>query len=151
MLVWVYSSVHFQQETATGNRRCVDRLNRRCLKLASVDSNRRYIFKSSEEVYSPVKPVMSEVNVGAYPTAILGDSVYRDRSNRRSRKRGHRINRWSLRILTSLFSNGYIWLAAYISAPNGSHLKSSPIQVLNTHPIELRATRASFIIFVIKS
>jgi hypothetical protein len=26
-------------------------------------------------VYSPVKPVMFEVSIGAYPTAILGDSV----------------------------------------------------------------------------
>jgi hypothetical protein len=45
----------------------------------------------------------------------------------------------------SFFSNGSIRLAAYISAPNGSHLALSRIRTLHTYSRALRAPRASFI------
>jgi hypothetical protein len=71
----IHSSVDFQQKTQQEKGRREHRLNRRRKKRASVNFNRSFVFKSSDDFYPPVKPMIFEKSVGASTTASLEDSV----------------------------------------------------------------------------
>ena len=47
------------------------RLNRRCLKLTSVQLSRRLVFQGVSRLYTPVKPMIFEVNVGAFVRKLV--------------------------------------------------------------------------------
>src|SRR6185312_8134517 len=63
----------------------IHRLNRRYLKLASVQLSRTLVFQGVSRLHSPVKPTIFEINVGAF--------VQRVGFSRDFRSYTHRLNR----------------------------------------------------------